>query len=54
MIVYKDWEPEATVVSSLGNLNRARKLTYRGAAGLRRTREDRSEIEPTSIDELPE
>ncbi len=34
MIVYKDWEPEPTVVSPLGNLNPARKLAYRGAAGL--------------------
>ena len=38
----------------LGNINRARKLAYRVAASLRRTREDRREIEPTSIDELPE
>ena len=38
----------------LGNINRARKLAYRAAASLRRTREDRREIEPTSIDELPE
>jgi hypothetical protein len=38
----------------LGNINRARKVAYRAAANLRRTREDRLEIEPTSIDELPE
>ena len=37
----------------LGNINRARRLAYHTAASFRRTREDRREIEPTSIDELP-
>jgi hypothetical protein len=37
----------------LGNINRARNLAYRAAASLRRAREERREIEPTSIDELP-
>jgi hypothetical protein len=38
----------------LGNINRARRLAYRTAAAFRRRQEGRAEIEPTSIDELPE
>ena len=38
----------------LGNINRARRLAYRTAAAFRRTQEGRAEIEPTSIDELPD
>lgn len=38
----------------LGNINRARRAAYRTAAAFRRTQEGRAEIEPRSIDELPE
>jgi hypothetical protein len=38
----------------LGNINRARRLAYRTAAAFRHMQEGRAEIEPTTIDELPE
>jgi hypothetical protein len=37
----------------LGNINRARRFAYHAAAAFRRMQEDRSEIEPTTIHELP-
>jgi hypothetical protein len=38
----------------LGNINRARKLSYREAAAFRRMQEGRAEIEPKTIAELPD